>query len=653
MLSGTDYGIRDPLALSLLVAVAIAIGAAWWGRIQSQKLISRLGLPALSPSRYPIILFGITLMLTAATLRPYWGSEEITVDSPGGEVVFLVDVSRSMFARDVPPSRMDLAKRKMRDIIDQFAQHGETPRYGITVFAGDAYTVCPITSDQAVVKQFIDIISPELVSSLGSNLTAGLTVALARLPKKPSQDARIILLSDGEDATMQGSSIVSEIRNRGIRIDSLGIGTISGTQIELPNGQVVTDQSRRPIVSKLLEEPLREVAQATGGVYLRATVDDSDILQITTPSVRLGTSQQSHEARIRQFREIGSWLVLAALALLVLATFIRGGRALILGIIVTVTVPMARADDSPASSLANGSSPFHLYERGEYEAAVASFTGALATKPDDLSLKQGLASSLYKLGRYKESEAIFAELSKSAHEGRAYFESTYNQGNALLGLKRYQDATDAYQKALDVKPGDPRATHNLGVARSLLAEERNKPTPTPTPTPPSPSPSAAPSQSPQESPSPSPSASPDTPNSGTPSPAASPSPGSSPSPNSTPSPSAEHQTPAGSPSPNQTSNPTPNGDGTQTPNASPSAAASPSPGATSTSKQAPSPGERLKEAIDTPPGEGSIAPEPSPQSQSTPDQGPTEADAWLESLPDSPLLIRRHKGPSQGNGQTW
>lgn len=275
-------------------------------------------------------------------------------------------------------------------------------------------------------------------------------------------------------------------------------------------------------------------------------------------------------------------------------------------------------------------------------------------RPADLALKQGLASSLYKLGRYKESEALFAEISKNAQDGRSYFESTYNDGNALLALKRYQDAIDAYQKALDVKPDDHLATHNLGVARALLAEERNRPTPTPTPTPPpNPSPSTAPSPSPNESPSPSPSSSPGTPNSGTPSPAASPSPGGSPSPNPSPSPSAENQTPAGSPSPNQTSQPSSNGDVTQTPSSSPSAAATPSPGATTSASQSKTPDERLKEAIEAPPGDTAAAPQPSPQNNATPDQGPSEANAWLESLPDSPLLIRRHKGPSQGNGQTW
>jgi Ca-activated chloride channel family protein len=549
---------------------------------------------------------------------------------------------------------MDLAKRKMRDIIEQFARNGESPRFGITVFAGDAYTICPVTSDQAVVKQFIDIISPDLVSSLGSNLTAGLTVALSRLPKTPTRSARIILLSDGEDTSMVGSRIVSEIRGRGIRIDALGIGTTSGAEVELPNGQVVADQSRRPVVSKLLEEPLREVAHATGGTYLRATVDDSDITQLITALAQLNRAQQSHESRIRQFREIGSWLVLVALVVLVCAAIVRGGNALILGFLIALSVPRAHADDTRLSVLSGGSSPFHLYEQGNYEAAAGAFTEALAAQPADRALKQGLASSLYKIGRYKESEVLFAELSQSAQDGRSYFESTYNHGNTLLALKRYQDAIDTYQKALDVKPGDPLATHNLGIARSLLAEEKNQPTPPPTPTPPAnPSPSAAPSPNPDESPSPSPSSSPDTPQSGTPSPAASPSPGESPSPDSTPSPNAENQTPAGNPSPNETSQPSPNGEGTQTPSASPSAASTPSPGATSSSNQSETPDERLKEAVETPPSEEAAAQQPSPESNATPDQGPTEADAWLESLPDSPLLIRRHKGPSQGNGQTW
>jgi Ca-activated chloride channel family protein len=648
-MTNTDFGIREPIAAALLIAIALAGAVVWWGRAQTAKVVRRLGIGPVAPARYVFVLLGVSLLLTGSLLRPYWGSEDITVHSSGGEVVFLVDVSRSMFARDVPPSRMELAKRKMLDMLEQFGKQGESTRFGITVFAGDAYTICPVTSDQAVVKQFIDLISPDLVSSLGSNLTAGLTVALSRLQSASSQGARIILLSDGEDSTLQGNPVISEIRKKGVRIDALGIGTTTGAEIQLPNGTFVTDQSRKPVVSKLIEGPLREVADASGGIYMRATLDDRDVVEITKPAQLLANAKTSHQSRIRTYREFGSWIALGALVILLLGAIVRGRSALILSFLVVLAhIPHTQAQDSPQSLLAQTTSPFHLYERGLYEAAATSFADALKATPDDRMLKQGLASSLYKLGRYQESESIFSELARTAQNGRSYFESTYNEGNAQLAQRRYQDAIDSFQKALDVKPDDQQATHNLQVARALLNQEKTKPTPTPTPTSP-PNPSPDPTQSPSDPPSPSPSSSPQETPSGSPSPSDSASPETSPSPGASPSPGGNEQTPSASPSPNQSPDETPGNSSTAVPAGSPSPLASASPAHT-----IPSPSERLKEAIETPASEAAntIGATPTPPPQ-TFNPGEREANAWLESLPDSPLLIRRHRGTSQGNSQTW
>jgi Ca-activated chloride channel family protein len=647
-MTSAEFGIREPLACVLLIVIILAGAVVWWGRTQSNKVASRLGLGPIAPARYVLVLLGVTLILTGSLLRPYWGSEDITVHSSGGEVVFLVDVSRSMFARDVPPSRMELAKRKMLDMLEQFSKQGESTRFGITVFAGDAYTVCPVTSDQTVVKQFIDLISPDLVSSLGSNLTAGLTVALSRLQSESTQGGRIVLLSDGEDSTLQGSPIIGEIRKKGVRIDALGIGTTTGAEIQLPNGTFVLDQSRKPIVSKLIEGPLREVADASGGTYQRATLDDRDVMGITAPIHLLSNAKTSHQSRITTYREFGSWLALGALTILIVAAIARRRNALILGALIAIahTSP-AHAQPPPTSLLTHAASPFHLYERGLYEDAAKAFSDALATTPNERTLKQGLASSLYKLGRYQESEAIFADLAKLAQDGRTYFESTYNEGNAQLAQRRYQDAINTFQKALDVKPDDQQARHNLEVARALLKEENNKPTPTPTPTSP-PKPSPDPSQPPSASPSPSPSNfAPETP-SGSPSPSDSAIPEGSPSPGASPSPGGNEQTPSGTAPPNQTPNDTPDEATTAAPGGTPSPLASASPLHT-----IPSPSERLREAIETPASDPAGAPEATALPTGTLNPGEQEANAWLESLPDSPLLIRRHRGTSQGNGQTW
>lgn len=645
-------GIRSPLALASFVAVALIILLTIRGARRGSQARALLGItkqPSFTLSRVAVWLSLIALSF--ATLRPYVGYEDLIVETRGSEVVLLVDVSRSMYAEDVAPNRIELAKRKLKDIIDQFAKRGETHRFGITVFAGDAYTVCPITADQGVIKQFIDIISPELVTGLGSNLGAGIALAVSRFDRQHHGAHRVILLTDGEHSDADMSKALSDVKERGVRLDILGIGTVAGSTVTLPNGSFVTDQSRRPVVSKLDEESLKALATAAGGIYKTAVVDDSDVEAITSSSPKSGQSITSGKSTIRSYREFGSWLSLGALVFLIIPLLARRGTALLAALLsLTLYSSQASASPQPALTQSPGSdSPFTLYEQGDYSRAVEAFARDAKRSPNDRALQFGLASSLFKAGRYAESQRIFQELSQNAQDGRSYFESTYNEGNALLALGRYQDAIDAYLKALDVKPDDQAARHNLSVARALLEDERANPkTPTPTNTPTAtftntPDPQNSPDAAPTPTPSEQETAAPTPTQEGTPSSATTP----EQSPSSSPDPKETNRTESGTPSPASSEAAEQNGSPTPNPNQTPSVTQVPgTPGGAT-----PTPEGRLKEAIESPAvAEASASPDISPTAGV---ETSTEADAWLESLPDSPLLVRRHRGSPSRSDQTW
>jgi Ca-activated chloride channel family protein len=645
-------GIRYPLSLFSLVAIAIvAILLIRASRIRNRARLT-LGITAYTRQTLSLISILVATVLVAfATLRPYWGYEDLKVETRGSEVVLLVDVSRSMYAEDVQPNRMELAKRKLKDLIDQFSRRGGADRFGVTVFAGDAYTVCPITSDQGVIKQFIDIISPELVTGLGSNLGAGITLAISKFERQSAGSRRVILLTDGEHSDKDMSKPLSELHDRHARLDILGIGTAKGSTIPLPNGSLVTDESRRTVVSKLDEGSLKSLAQATGGIYQTATVDDSDVEALTSPSIQLGRSAASGTSTIRSYREFGSWLSLSALIILLVPLIMRRQTALLvlpLFLFVPLNVTLATpTSDSPA--LVSGS-PYTLYEQGLYQEAIEAFTRELKDSPNDRALQFGLASSLFKAKKFAESQELFHDLAETAQNGRAYFESAYNEANALLSAGRFQDAIHAYRKALDVKPDDRAAQHNLDVARALLEEERNNPkTPTPTHTPTA---TATNKPDPQQSPEPPPSPTPDNQESPAATPTASESPSQDSTPDQTPSGTAEPRSTgpgeSGTPSPNPSQSPS---DGqAATPNAQQTPPATHGP--STPGSGVPTPADRLKEAIESPSASESIN-TPNDQGQTPAVETSTEASAWLESLPDSPLLVRRHRGAQGRSDQTW
>lgn len=659
-----DSGILQPTALiaaPILVLVAVLLIVR--SQVRAQRM-TVLGLGTLRSAGLALALALLPLaLLSIAALRPYWDKEELELTVAGDDYMFLVDVSRSMYTRDIPPSRIELAKRKLKDLIAAFLEAGAPHRYGLTLFAGDSYLFCPVTTDVAVVRQFIDAIDPGMVTTLGSNLEAGIVTALERFDKSNSKSGHILLISDGEDDEVALARVLSLVESRGVRVDVLGVGTPEGKPIEITPGTFLRDSNGQIVHSRLNEESLQALARAGGGVYVRATLDDRDLDALVKAGMPLGATDTAKQLRkITSYREIGSWFALAALVVILLMTVLPRSGAILRAIVLTLLfVPdPAHAQSSPPAK-PSARTAYELYQSGRYGEAVSAFESALTNDPNNTDLKQALASALFKVGRFEEALKLFSSLSDSASDGKIFFENEYNKGNALLALQRFDQAIDAYTRALDVKPGDARALHNRSLARALRDEaQRATPTPTPTPTPvatatrnpkaPTPTPTPQAEATPTGQPSPSPASSEPTP---TPSPApsgeASPTPGGEPSPQ-----------PSSVPSPG--SSPTP--DGTLSPGASPNATPSAVPDdsretpskAQSGSTPTPEP-ERLKEARDDTPTSDLSVPSPAPaatrDAADTKDLSPSEAEAWLESLPDSPLLIRKKRSERRIGKQTW
>ncbi len=642
-------GILNPLALlgipllALLVAIVIA-----QHRIRVHRR-ARLGLSStISAARVVVTTLVPCALMVVALLRPYSGSTEVTIPASTSDYMFVVDVSRSMFAKDVPPSRIDLAKRKLKDLIDEFAQHGEPRRYGITLFAGYSYLLCPITDDSAVVKQFIGEISPEMVTSLGSDLESGIKTALARFEETNSPNARVLVVSDGEDDMLSLERIVELIESKGIRVDVLGVGTTSGSPIELDDGTFLRNKTGSVVHSKLGEESLQAIANAGGGIYVHATVDDRDIRELARAASSLKRGVTQGNRTIQTYQEFGSWLALAALvAILFFAARPQAGSLVRILVCVVAYCPSAWA--SPLTST-QARTAYELYEGGKYEEAVAAFKVAVDETPGDRALLQGYASALYKTGKFEEAQKIFSSLASQSTKGKDYFENIYNEGNSLLALKRFQDAVDAYTKALDVKPDDERALHNKAIARALLEEQKNKPTPTPTPTPdpnqspqPSPSPQSSPEQDEQQKQDQQDQQQQQQPQTST---TPSPQPSASAAPSPQGSPSQDAATPSPNPSANATSSP-------QQGSPSPEPQGSPD-GATPSPQPQSEDNDRLKEnqneEAEPPPPSQPASPAEALDTRSPSER---EAQAWLESLPESPLLIRRERGRGKTGGQTW
>ncbi len=465
-----------PERLLLLLVLPPLGWFLFWAERVRRKRYAALNLPRPSGKLRIVLPLLIVAALIGAASRPYTGYHDIPIEAEARDVMVVVDVSMSMLASDAAPSRLEVAKRKVFDLIELAANNATPLRIGIVTFSGSAFRYCPLTSDLEIVRTFAESLSPELMTAQGSSLAEAVTTALETLAKVGSNNGALLILSDGEDQQFRVSSVASAITESGTPIYTLGIGTEQGGPIPLRGGRFFSDPRGNIVITRLTEQPLTELAAAGGGSYQRATLSDADLNAILS-SLPKAESTGTESLHIRAYHEFGPWLVVGAL-LLVLATLVTSTPHLLFSLLLpAVVIAPLLLGLSPQRCLADtatSSDPplsleesYQAYQRGDYDAALSGLEEQYQRDPLNKSVAEGLARTLYRLKRFDESERIFDQLAAQAESGRDLFTSTYNGANAALMRQDFDAAISKYERALTIKPGDVAATSNLDLAKTL------------------------------------------------------------------------------------------------------------------------------------------------------------------------------------------
>jgi len=209
----------------------------------------------------------------------YWGQRPVEEDRSGMDAVLVVDVSRSMLAADVSPSRMDRSKDIMRGLIGEL----DGSRFALVVFKGQATRLVPMTEDRAALEASIDALQPDMLSSPGTDVESGLKAALAAFPDGTDSHRIVVLFSDGESLSGSALEAARQAGERGIPVFVVAAGTLQGSAIMLPGGKVLTDAEGRVVISRVSLESLSDIASASGGALFRAS--DADIFKELTGAV--------------------------------------------------------------------------------------------------------------------------------------------------------------------------------------------------------------------------------------------------------------------------------------------------------------------------------------------------------------------------------
>ena len=226
-----------------------------------------------------VLRAGFLTLLIVALLGPSFGSNSKEIKAVGKDIMIAVDLSQSMNAIDIPPSRLEKVKNELTNIVEEF----NSDRIGLIIFSSEAFVQCPLTYDQSALNLFIETLSSNLVPNTGTDFGPALSLALEKLNTDESTvDAKakiIILISDGEDFGDETAKVRQEIRDRGIKLFTLGIGTTKGSKIQTPNG-FKRDKNGKEVISKLNRKSLKELAARTGGKYFEINQRQNDVARL-------------------------------------------------------------------------------------------------------------------------------------------------------------------------------------------------------------------------------------------------------------------------------------------------------------------------------------------------------------------------------------
>jgi Ca-activated chloride channel family protein len=221
-----------------------------------------------------ILMLCVVGLLAVLIARPQFGTKAENVKRNGIEIMIALDISNSMYARDVQPSRLERAKMLVSQLVDKL----DNDKIGFIVFAGDAFTQLPITSDYVSAKMFLDNISPALIQQQGTAIGSAVSLATRSFTPEKKVGKMIILITDGENHEPGAEDAVQDAQKKGIEVCVLGVGMPNGAPIPLPGrSDYLRDAQGSTVVTKLDEQMCRQLAQLGKGVFVR--VDNTDTAQ--------------------------------------------------------------------------------------------------------------------------------------------------------------------------------------------------------------------------------------------------------------------------------------------------------------------------------------------------------------------------------------
>jgi Ca-activated chloride channel homolog len=471
-------------------------------RFASMRLLDKLTAsvsPARRKAKQVLFVLGV-FCLFVALARPQAGYEWQETHRKGLELLFAVDTSKSMLAQDVKPDRLTRAKLAVHDLVDKL----DGDAVGLLAFAGNAFLQCPVTLDYDAFRESLDALDTKVIPRGGTDIAAAIREAEAVFKTRTAAEKILVLISDGEDLGGESIAAAKEAANNGVKIFAVGIGSTTGELVPIPseNGgtDFVRDTSGQLVKSHLDEATLKQIVEATGGLYQPLGQQGEGLNEIYKQGLASFTRHDLSSRQAKVPLEQFHWALLAALGCF-MAEMLIGTRRRVREA-KTAPAPLKakpawahRPATNAAAALgfallvATGTTRGALpqtaeqaYQHGDFAKSQKEYTAAAAKEPTKAELQFNAGSAAYKSGDLAQAATAFQNSLHTDHvpvQQGAY----YNLGNTQfrLGQKTeksnpketiatWEKAVSSYDAALQIEPDDLQAKHNRDLVKHQIEQ---------------------------------------------------------------------------------------------------------------------------------------------------------------------------------------
>ncbi|MBQ6379133.1 MAG: VWA domain-containing protein [Prevotella sp.] len=481
------FRFEDPIYLYLLVLIPILALIRFISYRNQKKRLRKFGditllkrlMPDVSRLRPSVkfwILQGALALLIVMLARPQLGTKISHEKRVGIETIIVMDISNSMRAEDIVPSRLDRSKMMVENLVDHFSND----KIGLIVFAGDAFVQLPITSDHVSAKMFLSSIDPSMIATQGTDIARAIDMATHSFTQEEGIGKAIVVITDGEDH--EGGAVVSAkaAKDNGMRVYVLGVGSVNGAPVPIPGtGDYMKDNAGNTVMSALNEDMCKEVAQAGGGAYIHVENNSAAQEQLDNELDKLSkkeTTSTMYSEFDEQFQAFG--ILALILLILEICIFDRknpllknislfGSRKKVTAMLFLL-MTMTAVAQTDRQYIRQGNRQFH---RGDYPGAEVSYRKAIEKNPKNPQAAFNLGNAL--MAQKKDSAAVeqFESAAKLETNPLRRSQSYHNMGVVCQTHKMYGEAIEAYKNALRLNPDDDETRYNLVLCKHLKQKQ--------------------------------------------------------------------------------------------------------------------------------------------------------------------------------------